>query len=111
MDRLTSYRQYIQEFLTEQTKAKTIGGKIETQVVFDLNRDRYLLINLGWREHQRIYNCVVHLEIINSKIWIQRNQTDKPISDILIGMGVAKENIVLGLQPPYIRESTGFGVA
>lgn len=111
MDRLTSYRQYIQEFLTEQTKGTTIGGKIETEVVFDLNRDRYLLIDLGWREHQRIYNCVVHLEIINSKIWIQRNQTDRPISDILIAMGVAKEDIVLGLQPPYIRKYTGFSVA
>jgi hypothetical protein len=26
-------------------------------------------------------------------------------------MGVAKEDIILGLQPPYIREYTGLGVA
>ena len=69
-----------------------------------------MLIDLGWREHQRIYNCVVHLEIIDSKIWIQRNQ-NRPIYNVLIAMGVAKEDIVLGLQPPYIREYTGFGVA
>lgn len=111
MDRLTSYRQYIQNFLTEQTQGKTIGGDIVTEVVFDLNKDRYLLIDLGWKEHQRIYNCVIHLEIIDSKIWIQRNQTDKPISNYLIAMGVAKEDIVLGLQPSYIRKFTGLGVA
>ncbi len=66
---------------------------------------------MGWKEHQRIYNCVIHLEIREQKIWIQRNQTDRPIADVLISMGVAKEDIILGLQPPYIREYTGLGVA
>ncbi|MBW4532684.1 MAG: XisI protein [Pleurocapsa minor HA4230-MV1] len=111
MDKLTNYRQYIQQFLTEQTQGQIIGGDIETEVIFDLDRDRYLLIDLGWQKHQRIYNCVIHLEIRDSKIWIQRNQTDQPIADVLIAMGVAKEDIILGLQPPYIREYTGLGVA
>ena len=111
MDKLTAYRQYIQDFLTEQTQGKVIGGDLETEVIFDKERDRFLLIDLGWKEHQRIYNCVIHLEIRDNKIWIQRNQTDRPIADTLISMGVAKEDIILGLQPPYIREYTGLGVA
>ncbi|MDJ0726964.1 MAG: XisI protein [Prochloraceae cyanobacterium] len=111
MDKVTAYRQYIQDFLTEQTKGKVIGGDIETEIIFDLERDRFLLIDLGWKEHQRIYNCVIHLEIRDNKIWIQRNQTDRPIADVLISMGVASEDIILGLQPPYIREYTGLGVA
>jgi PAS domain-containing protein len=111
MDKLTNYRQYIQEFLTEQTQGQIIGGNIETEIIFDSDRDRYLLIDLGWQEHQRIYNCVIHLEIKDGKIWIQRNQTDKPIAEVLIAIGVAKEDIILGLQPPYIREYTGLGVA
>jgi hypothetical protein len=110
MDKLTSYRQYIQEFLTEQTQGQIIGGDIETEIIVDSDRDRYLLIDLGWQEHQRIYNCVIHLEIKDDKIWIQRNQTDKPIAEVLIAIGVAKEDIILGLQPPYIREYTGLGV-
>ncbi|NJR47718.1 MAG: XisI protein [Hyellaceae cyanobacterium CSU_1_1] len=111
MDKLTSYRQYIQEFLIEQTQGQIIGGDIETEIIFDSDRDRYLLIDLGWQEHQRIYNCVIHLEIKDGKIWIQRNQTDKPIAEVLIAIGVAKEDIILGLQPPYIREYIGLGVA
>jgi hypothetical protein len=110
MDKLTSYRQYIQEFLIEQTQGQIIGGDIETEIIFDSDRDRYLLIDLGWQEHQRIYNCVIHLEIKDGKIWIQRNQTDKPIAEVLIAIGVAKEDIILGLQPPYIREYIGLGV-
>ncbi|MDJ0536071.1 MAG: XisI protein [Xenococcaceae cyanobacterium MO_207.B15] len=111
MDKVTCYRQYIQDFLTEQTQGKVIGGDIETEIVFDVDRERFLLIDLGWKEHQRIYNCVIHLEIRDNKIWIQRNQTDQPIADVLISMGVAKEDIILGLQPPYIRKYTGLGVA
>ena len=111
MDKLAAYRQYIQQFLTEQAQGKVIGGDIETEVIFDLDRDRFLLIDLGWKEQQRIYNCVIHLEIREDKIWIQRNQTDLPIADFLISMGVATEDILLGLQPPYIREYTGLGVA
>ena len=111
MDKLTSYRQYIQDFLKEQAQGKVVGGEIETEVVFDEKRERFLLIDLGWNQHQRIYNCVIHLEIRDSKIWIQRNQTDRPIAEVLISMGVAPEDIVLGLQPPLIREYTGLGVA
>jgi hypothetical protein len=111
MDKLTSYRQYIQEFLTEQTQGQIISGDIETEIISDSDRDRYLLVDLGWEKHQRIYNCVIHLEIKDGKIWIQRNQTDKPIADVLIAMGVAKKDIILGLQPPYIREYIGLGVA
>ena len=111
MDKLSNYRQCIKEFLIEQTQGEVVGGDIETEVIFDLDNDRYLLIDLGWKNHKRIYNCTIHLEIKNNKIWIQRNQTDRPIADVLIGMGVVKEDIVLGLQPPYIRKYTGLGVA
>ena len=111
MNKLTRYRSLIQDFLIEQSQGKVIGGDIETEIIFDEQRDRFLLIDLGWNQHQRIYNCVIHLEIREQKIWIQRNQTDRPIADVLISMGVAKEDIILGLQPPLIREYTGLGVA
>ncbi len=111
MDKLTKYRQYIQQLLIEESQGKTIGGDIESQTVFDLANDRYLLIDLGWNGHRRIYNCLLHLEIRECKIWIQRNQTDTVIADKLIAKGVAKEDIILGLQPPYLREYTKFGVS
>ena len=111
MDKLNNYRQYIQALLTKKAQIKSIGGDIESETVFDLKFDRYLLIDLGWNEHQRIYNCIIHIEIRDDKIWIQRNQTDISIADELIEKGVRKEDIILGLQPPYIREFTGLGVA
>lgn len=37
--------------------------------------------------------------------------TDVDLAQELVELGVAKEDIVLGLQPPYKRPYTGFGVA
>jgi XisI protein len=107
MDKLTNYRQAIQELLTDKSQIKSLGAVVESETVFDLSKDRYLLIDLGWNEHQRIYNCLIHLEIISGKIWIQRNQTDVPIVDELIAKAVQKEDIILVLQPPYMREFAG----
>lgn len=102
MDKLTRYRQCVLDFLTEEAQIKTYGGEIETETVFDLVNDRYLLIDLGWDGDKRIYNCVIHLEIKSGKIWIQRNQTDVVIAEELMHRGVAKDDIVLGLQHPSV---------
>ena len=81
------------------------------ETVFDVGRDRYLVIYLGWDGHCRVYNCVIHLDLKDGKIRIQRNQTDSLIANELVDMGVVKEDIILGLQPAYTREYTGVGVA
>ena len=52
----------------------------------------------------------MHFDIKDGKIWIQRNQTDDVLAEELVKMGVAKEDIILGLQPEYVREYAGYGV-
>lgn len=111
MDRLAEYRQIVRTFLMEYSKTKPINGEIEVQVLCDTEHDHYQLVDLGWDGHHRIYSCLIHLDIRNGKIWIQRNQTDELIAENLVLMGVAREDIVLGLQPPYSRQFTSYGVA
>ncbi|WP_204105468.1 MULTISPECIES: XisI protein [Spirulina sp. CCY15215] len=111
MDKLTQYRQNIQDLLADHARVQPIGGDIESQTVFDLQRDRYLLIDLGWDGQRRIYSAVIHIEIREGKIWIQRNQTDSPIADDLLARGVTREDIIVGLQPPEFRQYTGLGIA
>jgi XisI protein len=111
MDRLTKYRQIVRTFLMECSKTKPINSDIETQVLFDTEHDHYQIVDLGWEGHNRIYSCQIHLDIRNEKVWIQRNQTDQLIAEELVLMGVAREDIVLGLQPPYARQFTNYGVA
>jgi hypothetical protein len=111
MDKLEHYHQCIERLLLELGESPPVNGEIEVEFVFDKERDRYLVIDMGWAQHRRVYNCFIHLDIKDGKIWIQRNQTDRSIAEELVQMGIAKEDIVLGVQPPYAREYTGFGVA
>jgi hypothetical protein len=111
MDRLDYYRHCIEKLLLVYGQNPPVNGEIEVELVFDKERDRYLVIDLGWNQHYRVYNCFIHLDIKDGKIWIQRNQTDRSIAEELVQQGIPKEDIVLGLQPPYVRDDTGYGVA
>ena len=111
MDRLAKYRQIVRTFLMEYSKTKPINDGSEIQVLLDTEHDHYQIVDLGWDGQNRIYSCPIHLDIRNEKVWIQRNQTDELIAEELVLMGVAREDIVLGLQPPYARQFTSYGVA
>jgi hypothetical protein len=111
MERVKHYRQCIRKLLSEQAISKEDNPDIECELVFDVEHDHYQLLDVGWEGLKRIYNCFIHLDIKNGKIWIQRNMTEVDIAQELVEMGVPKEDIVLGLHPPYKRPYTGYGVA
>lgn len=111
MDKLEQYRQYIQIILTKHGKYKPRGEEIENELIFDTLHDHYQLMRIGWNGLSRVYHSVIHFDIKNDKIWIQQNMTDVDLAQELLEMGVPKEDIVLGLQPPYKRPYTGYGVA
>ncbi len=111
MDRLEQYRQAIQTVLTEYVKTPITNGEIESQLVFDTQRDHYQVMDVGWDGYRRVHGCTLHLDIKDGKIWVQHNGTELRIAHELVAMGIPKEDIVLGFQAPYAREYTGFGVA
>lgn len=43
-------------------------------------------------------------------IWIQWNGTEDDVAEELVGMGVAKENIVIGFHPPSLRKYTEYAI-
>jgi hypothetical protein len=65
--------------------------------------------SVSWHQLNQIYRCIVHFDIKNGKIWLQQNLTDRHLAETLVEMGVPREDIVLGLQPPYKRQYTGYG--
>ncbi|MBD1856937.1 MULTISPECIES: XisI protein [Leptolyngbya] len=111
MDKLIQYRQYIQTLLSQYASDDISDEQVEVQLILDAERDHYQWMNVGWRGLNRIYRCVMHIDIKNEKIWIQQNLTDQNPAEELIKMGVPREDIVLGLQPPYKRPYTDYGVA
>lgn len=106
------YRQVIAQLLTEQSPLSPRYGKFEQQVIIDREHDHYLLLSLGWNldETKREYRVVFHMDIIDGKIWIQQNQTELLVEQILVQRGVPPEAIVLGMLPTYSRRHSGFNV-
>jgi hypothetical protein len=111
MEKIERYRQYIQNLLMKYSSYESSEEDLEEQLIFDTERDHYQILDIGWDGCDRIYNCVMHLDIKDGRIWIQRNTTDILIAEELVEMGVPREDIVLGLQPPYKRQFTQYGVA
>jgi hypothetical protein len=112
MERIEQYRQIIRQLLTvhADVNQNDSNSEIECELIFDTERDRYLLLDLGWEGLKRVYNCFIHLDLKDGKIWIQRNMTEADLAQELVEMGVPKEDIVLGLHPQYKRSLTGYGV-
>ena len=110
MAKLDEYRQKIQDLLTELASYGSANGQVESQLVFDVVRDHYQLVHVGWRNHHRIYGCVVHLDIKDGKIWVQHNGTEFDISLRLAEMGIPKQSIVNGFHSSYMRQFTDFAV-
>jgi hypothetical protein len=85
-------------------------GVIECKTVFDSENDSYLLITLGWDGVKRIHGCLVHLDIIDGKIWVQRDDTEDGVTYELEAAGITKDKIVLGFHPQNVRQHTGYAV-
>ena len=111
MDNIVSYRNVVQALLTDYAAIPISNGKIECYTVFDIQKDHYQVMNVGWDGHRRVYGCVLHLDIKAGKIWIQQNMTEIRVAQELVNRGIAKTDIVLGFQAPEMREYTDYATA
>ena len=110
MDTLEHYRHVIINIIIEYSKFSYAYGEIDRQAVFDTNNDHYLLMAVGW-DQGRVHGCVIHVDIIDGKFWIQRDGTEYGIAQELLDAGVPKEHIVAAFKSPKIRQYTGLAVA
>jgi hypothetical protein len=111
MDTLENYRQIIETTLDEYTRIPYAHGDFHTEAVFDRVKDRYFLVNVGWDNGRRVHGSLVHIDIINGKIWIQRDGTEEGVAKELVKAGIPKDRIVLAFHPPEIRPHTEYAVA
>ncbi|MEI6180122.1 MAG: XisI protein [Chloroflexales bacterium] len=110
MDKLSQYRQFIQEALQEYSAIKPSYGEIEMELVIDTAHDHYQLLSIGWNKHERIHGTLLHIDIRDGKIWIQYDGTEEGIANRFVAYGVPKSDIVLAFHPPYKRPYTDFAV-
>ncbi len=94
------------DFLTPRIAPE--DQKLEPKITFDDENNSYLLLFSGWKGNQRVHSLLIHIEIIDGKIWIQEDNTEEGVAADLEKHGAAKSDIVLGFQPPSLRHFTEY---
>ncbi|KPA10735.1 XisI protein [Candidatus Magnetomorum sp. HK-1] len=110
MDKLSTYRAYIQNLLNKYKSYTPISKNIEVEIVSDIENDHYQLVHVGWNKNRRVYGCAFHIDIKHNKVWIQYNGTDRKIAEELVELGIPKDDIVLGFQSEYRRKFTEYAI-
>jgi hypothetical protein len=115
MDKLNRYREIIERILTgivEVTeRSSDADPNLRDKTVFDRRSDNYLILREGWAGPRHINLNVVHVEIIDGKVWVQVDNTDQAIARALHHAGIPKSDIVLGFQPEHVRPYTDYAAA
>lgn len=112
MDKVKKYQDIIVAYLEEYSKLKPVNQPdVKTVVIADRKNNHFQLLRMGWQGNQYIFTVVFHFDIVDGKIWFQRNITERDVVDEFMDQGVAREDIVLGFRPPAVRHFTGFAVS
>ena len=110
MDTLNRYREIVEQVLTAVARLPAASPGVADRAIFDRKADSSVVIALGWERARRPRRVVIHLEIINGKVWIQEDNTDVIIAEDLELAGIPKSDIVLGFHPADVRPHTGYAV-
>jgi XisI protein len=110
MDTLECDRSLIETILIKYTEIPYAYGEFHTEALFDRARDRYALINVGWDGRDRVHGCLVHIDIIDGKFWIQRDGIEHGIVTELLDAGIPKDRIVMAYKSIERRRLMEFAV-
>ncbi|MDX1932587.1 MAG: XisI protein [Capsulimonadales bacterium] len=112
MDKLAFYRQTLKNTIQAQAdlmNSQPVSGE-EVDCVFDEQRDHYLLLKYGWPRGKHIHYTKLHARIHEGKIWIEEDATEEGLANELVAAGIPKDDIVLGFNPPLMRQHTDFAI-
>ncbi len=111
MNKLVTYRRFICQILTEYAQPSSIAEDLETQFIFDMERDHYQLADIGWDKGRRVFGVLIHIDITDGKIWLQYNGTEAHIAERLVEMGVPAHDIVLGFHSEFKRQFSKYAIS
>lgn len=108
---LTNYQSIIQQLFNSYIEFLGETDDIQLETIIDTQNHHYLLVEVGWQNGRRIYGTLLHIDIIDQKLWIQQDGTEEGIADELVTLGIPKQQIVLGFKPSDRRKVTEFAIS
>ncbi len=95
MDTRTTDREVIEKAFTAYAAIPYAHGDVATQTVFDRVSDHYLLMIVGTENQRRVHGCLVHIDLVDDKVWIRADGTERGLAPTLTRGGIAPERIML----------------
>ena len=113
MDKIKVFQNAILHFLNGYLSdmGSNINSDVQYKILADYENNSFQLLATGWNGKLYVFGPLFHFDIINDKIWMQCNNTEREVVDELMANGVSAQEIVLGFVPPYARAHTGFATA
>src|SRR5262245_43954756 len=96
MDSLTRYKEIVRQLILEHATHKPAYGDITPEVIIDETQGHYELLQMGWQGGRRVHSAVIHIDIVDGKVWIQYDGTSPGIASELTEAGIPRAAIVLG---------------
>ena len=110
MDKLIRYRRLIQEILEKHSLIKPANEEINVYKFFDPHGDHYQVFHAGWQKYRRVFGPLIHIDIIEGKVWIQYDGTEIGVANELVEVGIPKQDIVLAYHALGMRQYDEFAV-
>ncbi len=111
MESITDDRCLVESVLQEQARVPYAYGDIKLMTVFDREDNHYLLMQAGYNGERRVHGCLAHIDILDGKIWIQKDGTPHGLANDFMEAGVPADRIVLAFHTPLERTFDDFAVA
>jgi uncharacterized protein (DUF427 family) len=105
---LSADQKAILDVLETMQDVKIAYREIAHQLIVDLERQRFQVMLIGWKGKTRYHSVLVHIAIRNNLIWIEEDNTELEIANLLVHRGIPKERIVLGNAAMYMCPHMGF---
>lgn len=111
MDHMTRYKAIVRSLIEEYASYKPSVGEVRVEAICQDETGHYELVHAGWVGTHRVHGSVVHVDVRDGKVFIERDGTDDVVAERLVEAGIPKDRIVLAFKPPGIRPETGYAVA
>lgn len=99
MDPSAADRDLIERVLSERARIPfSYEPEVRLETVFDRANDRYLIMLVGWNDRHRVHGCLVHVDLIDGRFWVQRDGTERGIPRDLMEQGLPRERIVMAFR-------------
>lgn len=111
MERIALLQRAILSILEDEaTYYKGSTNPLNLLVITDQEQHHYQLLMQGWEGDRYTFQCLLHFDIIDGKVWIQWNDTELPAEQELLKAGLRPEEIVIGNRHPETRKFGAFAV-